>query len=81
MTADRALDLAEIAAEGELLLVGDVLIVEHQHGIAVHPRLDRRRLVRREGLAQIDARDLADEHRMDLSNGDAHIATSRSTSV
>jgi len=45
MAADGALDLAEIAAEGELLLVGDRLVVEHQHGVAIHPRLDQRRRV------------------------------------
>jgi len=74
MTAGDALDLAEIAAEGELLLVGDRLVVEYQDGVAVHGSLDRRRLLGGERLAQIDAVDLADEDRMDLPNGDAHLS-------
>ena len=34
-----------MAGEGELLLVGDVLIAEHQHGVLVHAGLDRRNLI------------------------------------
>src|SRR5438477_3406862 len=42
IAARRILDLAEIAGEGDLLCVGDVLIVKHEDRIAVHPGLDRR---------------------------------------
>jgi hypothetical protein len=72
VAAGRVLDLAEIAGEGDLLLVGDGLVVKDQDGVTVHPGLDRRDLVARQGLPQIHPRDLADENRMDLANGDSH---------
>ena len=56
-----ALQLAELAREGELLLVGDVLVAEHQHGVLVHAGLDRRDVVAPERLAAIDAGDLGGE--------------------
>ena len=69
----RQLDLAEVAAERDLLLVGELLVVEHQHGIAIHAGLDRRDLVGLERPAQIDAADLADEQRMQLANLHGHV--------
>ena len=53
----------KLLRERHLLLVGDVLVVEHQHGVAVHAGLDGRDLVRAERLGDVDARDLADEER------------------
>ena len=47
--------LAEIQRERQLLLVGDILAAEDQHGIFVHAGLDRGRFVLGQGLAQIDA--------------------------
>ena len=35
------LELPEMAGERDLLLVGEVLVAEDQHGILVHARLDR----------------------------------------
>ena len=37
--AGRLLQRAEVAAERQLLLVGEVLVVEHQHGVVVHAGL------------------------------------------
>src|SRR5205085_2587825 len=51
----------EIAAESVLLRVGDVLVAEHQHGVAVHASGHRRHLVGRELLAQVDALDFTGE--------------------
>ena len=70
--AGRILDLAEIAGEGDLLVVGDVLVVEHQDRATIHPRLDRPDLVARRGRPQIDARYLADENGVHLANRDRH---------
>ena len=72
VAAGRVLDFAEIAGEGDLLLVGDYLVVKDEDGIAVHPSLDRRDLVGRQGLPQIHSGDFADKNRMDLANGDSH---------
>ena len=66
------LERAEIPRERLLLFVGDVLAVEHQHRIAVHAGVDRRDFVTRQRLCDVDARDLADEHVMQLTNADGH---------
>ena len=58
------LQFAEMAGEGELLVIGDRLLAEHQHGVTVHAVFDRRDLACVERVAAIDAGDLADEHRM-----------------
>ena len=41
---------AEVPAERHLLLVGDRLVVEDEHGVAVHARLDRRHLFARRAV-------------------------------
>jgi len=41
VAAHGELDLAEVAAEGDLLLVAQGLIVEHQDRVANHAGLDR----------------------------------------
>ena len=53
------LDLAEARGEGDLLGVGQRLIAEHQHGIAVHAGMDRRRARLIERGREIDVLDLA----------------------
>ena len=40
--ADGVLDVAQAAGEGELLLVVELLVVEHQHRVPVHAGVDRR---------------------------------------
>ena len=49
------LERAEIAREGELLLVADVLAGQHQHGVPVHAGVDGLDFGRRQRLARIDA--------------------------
>ena len=66
------LALAEIQREGQLLLVRDVLVAEQQHGIFVHAGFDVGRFLRRQGLSQIDARNLAEKMRMKLPDRDRH---------
>ena len=63
-----ALDLAEVFREFDLLVVGDVLIVEHQHRVTVHAGIDRGSLLAGQRLSQIDAGHLAGEHGMDLAD-------------
>src|SRR6476660_3898221 len=70
--AARMFALAEIQSERQLLLVGDVLVVKQQHGIFVHAGFDVGRFLRRQGLAQIDARNLAEEMRVKLPDRDRH---------
>ena len=50
VAAARVLDVAEIAGERHLLLVGELLVVEHQHGMLVHAGLDGRHVLRARGL-------------------------------
>ena len=50
VAALRVFDLAEILRERHLLVVGDVLVMEHQHRVTVHAGLDRRSLLARQGL-------------------------------
>jgi hypothetical protein len=66
------LALAEIQRKGQLLFVRDVLVAEQQHGIFVHAGLDIGRFLRRQGLSQIDARNLAEKMRMKLPDRDRH---------
>src|SRR3984893_18465481 len=72
VAAARILALAEIERERHLLLVGDVLTGEQQHGVFVHAGLDVARLLRRQRLAQIDARNLAEKMRVKLPDRDRH---------
>ncbi len=44
--ADGLLQLAEAAAEGKLLLVGEILVVEDQHRVFVHPPMNSGDLLR-----------------------------------
>ena len=63
MSPDACSRGAEVPAEGELLLVVDVLIAEYQDAEPVHPRVDGGGVPRRQPGSQINARDLADEVR------------------
>jgi hypothetical protein len=61
--AGRRLQRAEVAAERKLRLVGEVLVVEHQHAVLVHAGGDRRRVRVRQRLRDVDAGDLTREER------------------
>ena len=63
VAAARVLDGAEVARERHLLLVGELLVAEDEHGVLVHAGLDGRHLVRRQRLGDVDAGDLAGELR------------------
>jgi len=47
-----------------LLFVRNVLVMKNQDRIAIHARLDGRHFVRRQGLAHVNADNLADKDRM-----------------
>src|ERR1700694_1659604 len=64
--------LAEIQRERQLLLVGNVLISEQQHGVFIHAGFDIPCLLRRQGFAQIDAGHLAEKMRVKLPDRDRH---------
>ena len=72
VTAGRCLQRAEVARERALRVVGQALVVEHQHGVAIHARLDRRHVFARQGLRDVDPGHFAGECRRDLSYGDGH---------
>src|SRR5205807_2371590 len=69
------LERAELAGEGELLLVAELLVAEHQHGMVVHARLDRGDLVRVERPAAIDTGNLAGKNRSERTDRYRHAAT------
>src|SRR3989454_11351448 len=70
--ADRVLELTQTAAERELLLVVDLLVVEDQDGVRVHSGMDRRHVFRGEGVGHVDAFDFGGEARADLARDDGH---------
>ena len=65
---------AEEPAEGELLLVGNRLLREDEHAVAVEGRLDLGKDSGITGRRQIDAADLGAEGRMKRGQLDRHIA-------
>src|SRR4029453_105634 len=67
------LELAQALGEGELLVVGDVLIMENQHRVLVHAGVNRRHLVCSQGLGHVDAFDLGGEAQTDLAGDDGHV--------
>ena len=71
-TAARILALAEIAREGQLLVIVNVLVAEQQHGVFVHAGLDIGGLLPRQGFAQIDTRNFAEKMRVKLPDRDRH---------
>src|SRR6185503_4899569 len=72
VAAARVLDGAEVARERHLLLVGELLAAEHEHGVLVHAGLDARHVLWRERLADVYSGHLADEHGMNLADRDGH---------
>ena len=70
--ADGELEGAEALREGELLLVGEILVVEYEHGVPVHAGVNGGNVVRRQRLREIDAVDLSSEAGADLTNGKGH---------
>src|SRR5215472_213517 len=68
-----ALEFAKVAGKSDLLLVGDVLVAKNQHRVFVHPCFDRGDVLGAEGPATNDARDLADEDWVDLTDRDGHL--------
>jgi hypothetical protein len=66
------LDFAEALREGQLLLVGEGLIVEDQHGVLVHALVNGRNILGRERLGEVEAGGLADETRTDLADAEGH---------
>jgi hypothetical protein len=67
-----ALELAELARKGELLLVGERLLAKHQDGVALHGRIDRVRVERSQLGAAFDAADLRGECAWNPTNDDRH---------
>ena len=67
-----AFELAEMAGKRDLLFISDVLVAKDQHGIPVHPGLDRSHLLPGERFAAIDALDFADKYRMHLADRYGH---------
>jgi len=61
-----------VASEGELLVIGNVLITEDENGILVHPCLDRGHLLRAEHAAAVDPGDLAGKDRMQRADRNGH---------
>src|SRR5580658_4219089 len=67
-----AFELAKIPGEGDLLLVSQILVAEHQHGMLVYARLDRRDCGGVERLGAIDAANLAGEDRGERTDRNRH---------
>ena len=61
----------EALGEVELLVVGEILVAEHQHLVLVERLPDHAEVLARHRFAQIDAGDLGDEQWMQAFDGDA----------
>ena len=66
------LEFAESAAEGQVLLVGEILIVEDEHGMRIHRGVDGGHVLGRDGVAQIQAVDFGGEALTNLLGGERH---------
>ena len=66
------LELAEVAGERDLLIVGQILIAEDEYRIFVHAGLDRGDRVTLERTAAIDARHLSRKDRMQWTDRCRH---------
>jgi hypothetical protein len=68
----RVQGAVEPLCERQMLVVGEALIVKHENGVLIHGRADggQRRLVVHG--AQLDGAGLADEHGMQLREGQGH---------
>jgi hypothetical protein len=58
--------------EGDLLLVGQGLVREDEHGVLVHAELDCIHFVAAQGAGDVDASHFADETRMNATDVDRH---------
>jgi hypothetical protein len=67
-----ALKLAEVAGEGDLLIVGDVLFTKDEDSVSVHPGLDRRHLRGAKRAAAVDAGNLTGKYRMQRADRNRH---------
>jgi hypothetical protein len=56
-----ALQVPKVQAERDLLLVGEALTAQQEHGVPVHPGIDRRSIPAAERLADVDARHFSRE--------------------
>jgi hypothetical protein len=66
----------EALGEGDLLVVGERLIAEHEHGVLVHPFPKAREGLRVVDAPKLDRTDLGDEVRMELVKCQRHAAPS-----
>ena len=66
--ADGLFQLPETATEGELLVVGEALVVKHQHRVLVHSGVNCTDLTGGKRLRKIDAGNLSGKARSDLAN-------------
>ena len=69
------LERAELAGKGELLLVTERLVAEHQHSIGVHACFDRCDFVRVERPAAIDGGNLAGKARSERADRYRHVVS------
>ena len=69
----RVFDFPKVSSEGQLLFIGDVLVMKNQHRVTIHPLVDRIDICGREWLAEIDTLHLADKVRMELADRDSHL--------
>ena len=63
--AARVFQVTEIQRERQLRFVGQMLVAKHQHGVAIHARLDRCAFVARDRSRDVHAGHLAREFRHD----------------
>src|SRR5688572_5636614 len=66
---DHRFELAEVAAEGDLRLVVEMLVAEDEDLVLVECFPDRAEILARHGYRQIDAGYLGDEKRMQALDG------------
>ena len=59
--------------EGELLVVGERLVPEHEHSMLVHPGADRGERLGVVDLTEIHRADLGDEVRMQAAKPEGHV--------
>jgi len=76
LRGQRDLQLAEIAAEDNLLIVGQRLVGKGQDSVLIHATFKRRYFVGGDRPADIDASHLTDEARLHGSDVDCHDAGS-----
>ena len=71
-----SLQLAEVQREGKLLLVREVLAVKDEHGVLVHPRIDRRHLLATHRPGDVNPRHLSRELISQRADRYGHLARS-----